>query len=103
MKEEIARITTISGAVYELPDKSAPQLWEVQMSIAPIASTGCVQLPQGIVTVLHLERESLENAGLIPQKTKIEDRATTALPTETAEDLLLRLLSRCGVYPEGEE
>ncbi len=95
------RVKTVSGKVYELPGKDVPQLWEVSISIHHVnGKTGYVD--QGYRSSegkIHVERDVLEDHGLLPMSDERKKEGIT--PTKTAEDLILELLEHVGVYPAG--
>ena len=98
----VVRITTTdTKKTYEFPsEKGHPNLWQVSLTVQFIDKNGRVsrpstyEPPSGIV---HVERKTLEDAGVLPmahdRKTKDEG------PTETVEDLIIRLLEHVGYYP----
>ena len=92
----IVRITTEdTKKTYEFPNEGNPQLWAVTLSIEGISFYG--QPAHGSVCkkIIHIERETLENAGLLPKQNEKKDEVAE----ETAEELILRLLEHVGVYP----
>jgi hypothetical protein len=101
--QRFVRITTSdTEKTYQFPPGNAPQppdLWEVTLTIKSIDKQGWVstssvyEWPKGTV---HLERETLENAGVLP---KPMDTPTKEEPEETVEDLILRLLEHVGYFP----
>ena len=100
MKKTVVRITTAdTRKTYEFPGDH-PQIWEVKLTIEEIGvdgnydrfRTGYHSYPAKVV---YLELETLQNAGLKP----IPKEETEKLPTETAEDLIIRLLEHVGVFP----
>jgi len=99
-KERVVRIKTHdTEKVYEFPGEN-PILWEVTLGIRDV----CVRSGEPRAkydtkkVTIYLERETLEDAGLLPfaYESKREDPVD---PIETPEDLLLRLLDLVGVYP----
>jgi hypothetical protein len=86
----------ISGQKDENPD-----LWEVGIFVSKVRSDGSID--GGLYNkpypkkVIYLERETLEKSGLIPGKRRNEPKPE---PTETVEDLILRLLEYVGIYPQ---
>ncbi len=102
MIKSIVRITTDdTGKTYEFPEipigiDGNPEIWALRLGIAVIDNKGNPQLQNATMKTLHVERETLEKAGLIPF-VKPEDK--NRQPTETAKDLILRLLEMCEVYP----
>ena len=98
-RETVTRITTVdTKKTYELPDKNAPQLWELALTIACIDERdGSTNTRSGNVAVIHVERQTLVNAGLMPVAN--DDKEPTEETKETAEDLCLRLLEHLDVYP----
>lgn len=96
--ERIARITTVEGNTYELPSEAGLQLWEVELRISHVdprsGRSDAALSPSGAI---HVERQTLVNAGLLP-------RACNDTPppedAETVEKLILRLLEHVGVFPE---
>ena len=99
MKKSFVRITTVdTKKTYEFPGENIPQVWEVTLAMEHVDKNGCVSTTsfRSADCTIYLERETLESAKLLPMdKTKEPDRE----PTETPEDLLLRLLEHIGVYP----
>lgn len=97
--KNIVRITTTdTKRTYEFPsEKGHPQLWEITLIINDIDKNGRVSTPsynppKGLV---HVERKTLEDAGVLPMARERETEA----PTETVEDLIIRLLEHVGYYP----
>ena len=98
MKESIVRITTAdTKKTYEFPHKANPQLWEVKLSMVSVTFNGSSYAHMSAEKIIYLERETLENAGLLPNN-KYES-VTSKEPEETAEDLIIRLLEHVGYYP----
>ena len=96
MKESIVRITTDdTHKTYEFPNDDNPQLWQVNLQMEALNPFGNAH-PNYTQKTVYIERETLEKAGLVPFS-KPEDKKRQ--PTETAEDLILRLLEMCEVYP----
>jgi len=97
--KSVVRITTEdTGRTYEFPDKDNPQIWGVQLKIDSVSTHGATNFSSYSTTrVIHVERETLENAGLLPMSEK--DKECKDEPQETAEDLILRLLEHVGFYP----
>ncbi len=97
MKEEIVRITTDdTGKTYEFPGEGNPQIWQVNLQMEALNQLGNAH-PTCTEKTVYIERETLEKAGLVPfTNTKPDVRYE---PTETAEDLIIRLLEMCEVYP----
>lgn len=101
--KNVVRITTTdTKKTYEFPGEDNPELWEVSLTIRNINHNGHVSppttstphnYPKGIV---HIERKTLENAGVLPMAREREKEE----PTETAEDLIIRLLEHLGYYPD---
>lgn len=96
MIENITRIKTVTGNVYELPGKGIPQLWEIQLFIYHINENGSVDRNSTRSSGIHVEREVLENHGLLP---RADTKEVESPVTKTPEDLILELLERVGVYP----
>lgn len=97
MIETIKRITTAdTQQTYELGNGEVPQLWEVRLSIACISDAG-TNYGHSEKACIHLERETLENAGLLPRSDSGPKNAPSQ--DETAEDLAIRLLEHLGYYP----
>ena len=102
MKESFVRITTAdTKKTYEFPNKDNPPLFEVSLKICPIQANGgaCYDVYQytQINKSVHLELETLLRAGLEPYHHKAKENDPE--PTETAEDLIIRLLETVGYYP----
>lgn len=98
-RETVTRITTAdTGKTYELPDKSAPQLWEIELSIGRVDRYSGIVGTRSKGNLIHVERQTFVNAGLMPVAKG--DKKVTEETKETAEDLCLRLLEHLGVYPE---
>ena len=94
----ITRITTEdTKKTYEFPNKGNPQLWAVTLSIEKIYHYGQPKYGCVCKKIIHVERETLENAGLLPKQNEKKDGE----PEETPADLILRLLEHVGVYPIG--
>ena len=94
---EFIRITTAdTKKTYELPGDDA-DLWEVRLSMASVEASGHVHFGshEHVRTITHVERQTLVNAGLLP----CVDTDATPEQTETAEDLVIRLLEHVGVFP----
>lgn len=100
MRKTITYITTAdTKKTYEYPDLKSknPQLWAVKLSITWVGNTGRHGDPDQEKTVIYLERETLENVGLLPAEKKLPE--STPEPQETVEDLILRLLEHVGIFP----
>lgn len=84
-------VTTLDGKTIEL-QRGGPQIWQVEIHIAPIdEETGYVGSKTAL-RLVHVTRETLERAGLL-QRHEIPRDA----PVETLEDLARRLLEHLGV------
>ena len=97
-------ITTVDGKTITYPQKegSKQQVWEATLRISLVDSnTGYAKDTRiygpAEVTVF-VTRETLEEAGLLPRQRGAFNESEP--PSETAEDLLLRLLEHVGVYPQ---
>lgn len=111
MRKQYVEITTAdTGKTYRY-DHNNPvetQLWEVTLNISCVDSkTGRSWYVADVVSpisrahppvTIYLERETLENAGLLPVRSASKNDQDEE-PTETAEDLLIRLLEHLGYYP----
>ncbi len=102
MIEDIKRITTDdTHKTYEFPSahlsENNPNIFAVEVTIKPITACGraSTYAYEHVKKIIHLEEETLQNAGLKP----LQRNEEKAEPTETAEDLILRLLEMCDVYP----
>jgi hypothetical protein len=101
MIEAVSRITTIDGTIHEcsVSRPSEVQLWAVNLSIGFVdRQTGHVNPHCSTKATVHVERDVLVNAGLLPWC--IGDKKPTIETEETAEQLIIRLLNHVGVYPE---
>lgn len=93
----VARVTTLEGNKYELPRdaKDAPQLWQITCTFRALDDNGRVPSRGSEVTVI-VERETLEKYNVLgiafPKET------STEAPTETIDDLILRVLEHVGIY-----
>lgn len=103
MKKQFVEITTYdTKKTYHFSaDGKAknPQLWEVKLQIGTVGSQGHTKYGLSGNDSIYLERQTLEDAGLIPldpSKT-IKD---TGAEVRTPEDLILELLEIVGVYPQ---
>lgn len=100
MESKIIRIVTEdTGKTYEFPNGGNPPLWGVKLEIAQVDPFGSTPFNyQRIVSkIIHVERSTLEKAGLNPLLKKNKDELEPAI--ETIEDLIIRLLEHVGVYP----
>lgn len=101
MKQNIIRITTDdTRKTYEFPGvlgDDKPDIFEVEVIIKPITVCGRASTYgyEHVKKIIHLEEKTLQNAGLKP----LQRGEKKAESTETAEDLILRLLEMCDVYP----
>ena len=96
--KSIVRITTEdTKKTYDFPDESNPQIWAVKLQVDRLSPDGSLSGFSSYQTskIIHIERETLENARLVPIAEERKDEAAQ----ETAEDLILRLLEHVGVYP----
>jgi len=101
MKKNIVRITTQdTKKTYDLPGDGVPQLWEVELFISAVSSSGYVRKDkyQYPSKTFYFERKTLENIGMIGAEPKEKPVRTAYL---TTEDLLLELLAEIGIYPQG--
>jgi len=103
MKRKLIIIKTVDTEkeyTFELgkTGKENPQLWKVEINIACVDSHGnsCIG-SQGTKGSVYVERETLEDAGLIPRIITKEDEPKKEV---LVEDLILGLLEYVGVYPE---
>lgn len=102
MRQSIVRITTHdTKKTYEygadVDDAGRPQVWEATLKLKCVDVNGRTD-QYGKSATVYLERSTLERHKLVPQP---KDAKPQPEPTETPEDLLLRLLEVVGVYPEG--
>ena len=102
MKKTITYITTAdTKKTYEYPPKEGvknPTLNEVLLTYDFVDESGRSSPSNRCTynsTSIFLERESLERAGILP----IAYESEVAEVTETAEDLILRLLEMVDVHP----
>lgn len=97
--KSIVRITTEdTKKTYEFPNEENPPICAVKIEISSIDPGGNSyfgSVSSSITKIVHLELETIENAGLRPMRKDRKDES----PTETPEDLILRLLEHVGVYP----
>ena len=97
--KSVVRITTEdTKKTYEFPGLDNPQLWAVTLQIKCVDGGGFAHFSSPSFCterIIHVERETLANAGLIGRPVEKEDKPLE----ETAEDLILRLLEHVGVYP----
>ena len=107
MKKTIVQITTAEtegthSQTYSLPDKTAPQLWAVELRVAALDRNGHHNFPPFSTTTktIYLEREVLTNHGLIGKRPDPVEPA--ADPQPTAEELIIQLLELVGYFPEGD-
>lgn len=98
--KRFARITTQdTKKTYELPSENAPQLWLVELIISNVEhATGTAIKSAHTKASIHLERQTLVDAGLLPKAEA--DKEPTNETRERPEDLILRLLEHVGVFPE---
>lgn len=101
MQSKVSKIfitTSDTKKTYEYPSKKdSPQLWEVKMEIHCVDNYGNSFSSCSRVDNIFLERETLEQHGLLPGNIKKDTAPNT--PSPTVEDLILRLLELVGVYP----
>ena len=98
MIKDIVRITTDdTGKTYEFPGENNPNIFAVEVRIKEltVGGKGTFNAYDGVRKIVHLEERTLQHAGLTLQS-KAEKKIP---PTETATDLILRLLEMCEVYP----
>ena len=102
MIKTITYITTAdSKKTYEYPPKDGiknPDILKVLLKMDWVDSRGNAN-PDSVYKstsgIAYLERETMENAGIIPFK----ENSSVKVPVETAEDLIIRLLEMVQVYP----
>jgi cytochrome oxidase assembly protein ShyY1 len=100
----IKRITTDdTKKTYEFvnqkPTGDFPQLWRMEVYISALEKSG-QYIPRTVTTpfrVLIVERQTLVDRGFLPPSTS--DDKPPEKPSETLEDLILRLLDMVGVRP----
>jgi len=101
MKESITRITTAdTKKTYEFPGQYNPSLFEVSIRIVPVQDSGNtydINNCTHVYRTVYLELVTLLKAGLKPYDRKPLD--TDPEPTETVENLIIRLLEHVGYYP----
>ena len=102
MKKSIIRITTTdTKKTYEFPGQYNPSLFEVSIRIVPVRDSGSTSCDAYQYThfnkAIHLEKDTLLKAGIKPFHHKPLD--TDPEPTETVENLIIRLLEHVGYYP----
>ena len=100
--QAIKRITTAdTKRTYDLPGEDIPQLWAAQIKIECVSKQGHYSFNNTFPTKaeIFLERKTLENAGLLPMSDKRKMNHDVE-QTETAEDLIIRLLEHLGFYPQ---
>jgi hypothetical protein len=107
MKKTITYITTAdTKKTYEFPDEEAknPEIVEIKLFLgfakedSGYVRTSSYSYPEYPKAIIYVERQTLENAGILP----LGDYASQSEkeePTETPEDLILRLLEMVGVNP----
>lgn len=98
MIKKVIQVTTDdTGETYEFPGDNNPNLFVVEVRIKRIdkGGTTAIYVDDPVVKILHLEERTLQDAGLTPRPKKEQDTPLV----ETAEDLILRLLAMCEVYP----
>lgn len=99
MRETVTRITTAdTEKTYELPGENVPQLWEAELAIRAVEEDGEINRPSSPEVIIYIERQTLVNAGLLPEVK--DDVKPTEDTKETPEGLLLRLLEHVGIYPQ---
>ena len=98
MIENKLYVTTVDGNTYDLGDKDRPQIWEVELGIRLVSNYGATSGVSPKIAKIHVERQQLINAGLLP--VAYNDELPIPETSETVEDLILRLLSHVGVFPE---
>ena len=103
-REDIVRITTHdTGKTYEFvkygkPNESAPRLFKCDMKISPLNENGQEWGNDSICNAtIYLELDTLINAGI--RQKQMAKGTSHPEPTETVEDLLIRLLESVGYYP----
>ena len=94
MIEATATLKTVEGDVVSLPlsKDDGRQFWEVRMTTSCMTNTGQCSSSPSSITTLHVRRETLERAGLLPAINIAPEK-----PTETPEQLAIRLLGMLGV------
>jgi hypothetical protein len=102
MKKYITEITTTDTKKtynYErFSENDNPQIWEATISVNPVdGNSGEKNNYPTKSKTIYLERATLENASLLPMEREREIEKVQ--PTETAEDLIIRLLNHVGFYP----
>lgn len=95
MIERTAVLKTWEGDQVALPlaNNDSRQFFLVRVVAQPIDPNGNPCFTESLVTSVHLRRETLERAGILP----IARDSAVQEVEETPEDLLKRLLVRIGV------
>ena len=101
MKESIVRITTAdTKKTYEFPGDN-PELYEARITLCKVDNGGNSYLDakryDNITKTIYIELDTVLKAGLEPYYHTPKN--TDPEPTETAEDLIIRLLEHVGYYP----
>jgi len=98
--QNFVRVTTAdTKKTYEFPGEGNPEIWQVEITIKTLHRiSGALDgypmtSPKNII---HVERETLENAGVVGKRV---EPGKKHVPKETAEDLIIRLLEHVECYP----
>ena len=100
MKFPMVRIITQdTGKTYNFPDEDREysEVWEVEIKIHAINENGHVEKNNMTNKVIHLERKTLEDAGLLPNKNW---EINTIGPKKLIPLFLFKLLGHAKHYPE---
>ena len=84
-------VTTIDGQTIELTH-GGQQIWAVRLQWEAVSDSGYASFHNVSGRTFHCTREPLEKAGLLPSTATPKEE-----PTETVEDLAIRLLEMLGV------
>lgn len=100
IKQKIIVNTADTKETIEFPgEKKWGDVWQLEIGVRSIDANGGVSSTRPIPHILHVTRQTIIDAGLIPQA-KGDDAPPVARTEENAEELLLKLLALVGIEPQ---
>lgn len=88
-----AKVKMFEGDEIEIPIPKGKQIWELTVSRSCLSINGSAGERSTIATI-HVKRETLERAGLLPV---VDTKGESESQKETTEQLLTRLLASIGI------
>mgnify|MGYP006054188537 CR=1 FL=1 len=100
IQQKIIVTTADTKERIEFPgDKKWGDVWQLEICVRSIDANGCVNSTRPSPHIIHVTRQTIVDAGLIPP-VKGDDAPPVARTEENAEELLLKLLALVGIEPQ---